>query len=91
MQRRKNLKKIGKIILTILLIAFITLIVTQANIMTKIYPQKYSEYVEKYSEEYNLDPLLIYSIIKAESNFSENAKSKSNAIRINASNARYCI
>jgi len=45
-----------------------------------IYPTKFSEYVEKYAEEYNIDKMLIYSIIKAESNFNSNAKSKSNAI-----------
>ena len=45
-----------------------------------IYPTSYSEYVEKYAEEYNIDKMLIYSIIKAESNFNPNAKSKSDAI-----------
>ena len=48
--------------------------------MKKIYPLKYSEYVEKYSEEYNIDKYLVYAIIKAESNFKENAKSTSNAV-----------
>jgi len=50
------------------------------QILPQIYPQKYSEYVDKYAAENELDPLLIYSIIKAESNFKENAKSNSNAI-----------
>ena len=50
------------------------------QILPHIYPQRYCEYVEKYAEEYKIDPLLIYSIIKAESNFNEKAKSKSNAI-----------
>ena len=48
--------------------------------MKKIYPLKYSEYVEKYSEEYNVDPYMVYAIIKAESNFNENAKSSSSAV-----------
>lgn len=48
-------------------------------ILEIIYPKKYTEYVEKYSEEYNIDPLLIFSIIKAESNFNKDAKSSSGA------------
>ena len=49
-------------------------------VMKKVYPLKYTEYVEKYSKEYNIDSYMIYAIIKAESNFNEKAKSKSNAI-----------
>ena len=49
-------------------------------IMKKIYPLKYSEYVEKYAEEYNIDKYLVYAIIKVESNFKEDAKSVTNAI-----------
>ena len=50
------------------------------NLLPKIYPKKYSEYVEKYAKENDLDPLLVYSIIKTESNFNEKAKSKSEAM-----------
>ena len=49
-------------------------------IMKKVYPLKHTEYVEKYSKEYNIDSYMIYAIIKAESNFNDKAKSKSNAI-----------
>ena len=48
-------------------------------IMQTIYPQKYSESVEKYAKEYQVDPLLIFAMIKIESNFNENAKSSSDA------------
>ena len=48
--------------------------------MKKLYPLKYSGYVVKYAEEYNMDKYMVYAIIKAESNFDENAKSSSNAI-----------
>ncbi len=50
------------------------------SVMKKIYPLKYSEYVEKYAKEYDIDPYMVYAIIKAESNFNENAKSNSDAI-----------
>lgn len=40
---------------------------------------RYQEYVEKYSGEYGVDPLFVYSVIKAESNFDKNVVSKQNA------------
>lgn len=43
------------------------------------YPLEYSEYVTVSAERYNLDPYLIYSVIKAESKFDEEAKSSKNA------------
>ena len=49
-------------------------------VMKKVYPLKYTENIEKYAEKYNVDKYLVYAIIKAESNFNEKAKSKSNAI-----------
>ena len=49
-------------------------------VMKKIYPLKYIEYVEKYAKEYDIDKYLVYAIIKAESNFEEDAKSASNAV-----------
>lgn len=49
-------------------------------LMKKIYVKEYSESVEKYSKQNNLDPNLVYAIIKAESNFNENAVSSSGAV-----------
>lgn len=74
--RRKLLKKI----IIIIIIGIMGVIIIKSNILPRIYPKEYSEYVEKYSKENNLDPLWIYSIIKAESNFRVDAKSTSNAI-----------
>lgn len=45
-----------------------------------IYQKKYTEYVSKYSQMYNVDENLVYAVIKAESNFDPNAKSSKNAI-----------
>lgn len=70
----------------IILFIFIALIfflesVNIKNIMLKkIYPIRYKEYVYKYSTEYEIDPFLIYSIIKTESNFNEKSISTSGAI-----------
>ncbi|MBQ5333882.1 MAG: lytic transglycosylase domain-containing protein [Oscillospiraceae bacterium] len=40
-----------------------------------IYPEKYSEYVEKYSAKYGMDSHFIYAVIKTESNFDPKAES----------------
>lgn len=64
----------------ILLIAFLAKVFNiETLILRKIYPKTYSEYVEKYAKEFNVDPLLIFSMIKAESNFNEKAQSSSGA------------
>lgn len=78
----KRLIKFLIILITILLLYFVLFKVLEIDkiVMKKIYPLKYSEYVEKYAEEYNIDKYLVYAIIKAESNFEENAKSTSNAV-----------
>jgi len=44
------------------------------------YPLKYSEYVEQYSDQFNLDPYLLYSFIKIESSFEPDAVSSAGAI-----------
>ncbi len=45
-----------------------------------LYKKEYSEYVTKYSQEYNVDENLIYALIKAESNFQADAVSNKNAL-----------
>lgn len=56
----------------------------EEKILKIIYPKQYEEYINKYSSELNIDPLLSLAIIKTESNFKEDASSKSGAIRTNA-------
>lgn len=77
--KKKNfivLIAIGIILLIVLLAKVFNV---KTLILKQIYPKKYSEYVEKYAKEYDVDPLLIFSIIKVESNFDEKAKSSSGA------------
>lgn len=62
------------------LIIFLKLINIQDIILKKIYVKDYSEYVYEYATEYNVDPLLVFAVIKAESNFKKDATSTSNAI-----------
>ena len=44
------------------------------------HPRTYSEYIKKYSEEYNIPEYIIYSVIKVESNFDPDAKSSAGAM-----------
>ena len=79
-----SLKKLYKVIIVItiailLILAIAKIFNIKQVILKKIYPKMYSEYVEKYAKEFNVDPLLIFSIIKAESNFNEKAHSSSGA------------
>ena len=39
------------------------------------YPIKFEKYVEKYSEQYELDPHFVYAVIRTESDFTETATS----------------
>jgi len=60
--------------ITIILLLFLLKI-----IVCQLYPEKYSELIEKYSEEYNVDSKLVYAIIKQESNFQTDACSSKGA------------
>ena len=80
-KKEENLRK--KITLCIFLTIIILVIINFGNIknyfLRKIYKIDYKEYVEKYSEEYEVDKYLVYSIIKAESNFKEDSISNKGA------------
>lgn len=69
------------IIAILLIIVFVLLgpLKIQNKILKIIYPLKYKEYIDLYSEEYNIDKYLIYAVIKAESNFNSQAVSSKNA------------
>ena len=65
---------VGVLIGIILLITIIKVFNIKQIILQKIYPKKYSEYVEKYAQEFNVDPLLIFSMIKEKAKSSSGAK-----------------
>lgn len=85
LSKEKILNKILKILLSFLIIILLSLVIYKAynieeKILVKLYPKKYEEYVYKYSEELDIDPMLTFAIIKTESNFKEDAVSASGAI-----------
>ena len=76
--KNKTLIIVGVILFLIFLIFVI--FKPQNWILKKLYKLDYGEYVYKYAEENDVDPYLIFAIIKAESNFSRNIESSSGAI-----------
>ena len=82
-KKEEKLKKLIKLIIFIAVIAIIINFVDFKNkknkILMKEYKTNYSEYVEKYANEYNVDKYLIFAVIKAESNFNKEAVSKKQA------------
>lgn len=77
----KKIKIIGIILFLIIAIAIIAIKIfrVQDYFWKKVYVQTYAEYVYPYAEEKQVDPLLVFALIKAESNFKADAVSKSNA------------
>ncbi len=74
-------EKLFSIISTILIIAIVlgSIFLISYSYIKYSFRKEYSEYVEKYAKEENVDELLIYSIIKAESGFDKDATSNSEA------------
>lgn len=70
--------KLKKIIIWLLVIIVI-LIGGKYSIKKYLYPYNYEEIVNKYSYEYNLDPFLVLSVIKTESNFNTDVESSKGA------------
>ncbi|MGL5694263.1 MAG: lytic transglycosylase domain-containing protein [Peptostreptococcaceae bacterium] len=67
------------IFIPIVIILLTSIFIESKEIKKLIYPKKYSIYVEKYSNEYELDENLVYSVIKAESKFDKDAVSRKGA------------
>lgn len=72
----KAKKRITVLIIFLFLILFIT---NLGNLARLLYPVKYIEHIKKYAVEYNVNPYLIMSMIKTESNFNSDAVSNKNA------------
>ncbi|EHI97962.1 Lytic transglycosylase catalytic [Clostridium sp. DL-VIII] len=74
---------IRKIFYSLILILIAIIVIGLGSrylIKEKFFPYKYQEYVDKYSSQYNLDPLLVLAVIKTESKFDDDAHSHKNAV-----------
>lgn len=74
--KNKKILIIGIIVLMIV----VFLVVFKDKILKIIYPRAYKEIVSVYAEKYNIDENIIFSVIKAESNFKNNAVSHKDAL-----------
>lgn len=82
-ERKLQLKQKKRIffgLIILIIIIIFTLPKAKNIILKKMYQTEYEEYVYKYGVEYSVDPLLIFAIIKAESNFKKDVVSKSGAM-----------
>lgn len=73
------MKKKLILILFITVVLGIALYTEKDEILKYFFPKKYSEYVGYYSNTYNLNENLVYSVIKAESKFKTDAVSRRGA------------
>lgn len=76
-----RLKTLSKIIICLIFLGCIVLLVKGGFdwYQKTAYPREYSQYVEKYAREYQVDEDLIYAVIKTESGFDPKAVSVNDA------------
>lgn len=72
----KNIKKVANMILVIAIFVIFCRFIVLPNIL---FPQKYLEYVDKFSEKYNIEPSLVYAVMLTESHFVSDALSSKGA------------
>lgn len=72
--------KLNKLLKPIaVIVAIVVLLGAVMKVVDAFFPLKYTEYIEKYSAEYELDSLLVVSLINAESRFDADAVSSKGA------------
>lgn len=71
-----------KRVLVLLFITFVSFLFFNSNWMSWFYPIQYKEEIRMHAEEYHVDPYLVASIIRVETNFKTGKESKSGALGI---------
>ncbi len=80
MEIKRRSKLLRNIFITAAALLLVFIVISNIPAVLKlVYPLKYKEYVYKYSAEYNIDPYLVFSIMKAESSFNTGAVSRKDA------------
>lgn len=82
MNKRKTIStaKIILIIAVFTAVIIIAVALSYKTVLRNMYPLRYTEYIDKYSEQYDVPAELLYAVIKTESGFDKDAKSKAGAI-----------
>ena len=75
---RNNIKS-KKIIIWLLVLILVATIITATTVLL-CYPSKYKSEIKKYSKQYELNPSMVASVIKIESNYNSTAISQAGAI-----------
>ncbi len=79
-EKRRKRKKLFRIFLLFFAIVLVTLFIKKDNLKRMKYSLEYDNYVQKYAEEHDMDPLFIHSVIFAESNHNPDAISNRGAV-----------
>lgn len=80
-KKKKKMSILKKFVITIITIVVILLVLFFASIAYggKNYSLNYLDEIEKYSQEYKVDPKVVISVMKVESDFNPSAQSHTNA------------
>ena len=78
------------LILIVIFIVIFKALNIESLILKSLYPDTYSEHVDKYAKEYGIEREWVFALIKAESNFEKTSISQSGAIRTYAAYGKYC-
>lgn len=76
---KKDIGIFKKTMVRLFIICILCVIIRYIVLPTFVFPTQYKEQVLKHAKQHNVDPMLIFSIIKAESKFNPNAISKKGA------------
>lgn len=84
-RRRPRRRRTGGVLLTILIIALVGAAIYYIGLFPrqmeeKVYPRKYEELIDRYAEEYALDPARVLAVIYCESSFRPDAVSSAGAM-----------
>ena len=73
--------RLTQILLRVFIALLIIILVTTVciGIAYRLFPSKHSDIISKYCDEFDVSPCLVMALIKAESNFEENAVSRAGA------------
>lgn len=72
---RRKRRSMGLVFVTALVLLVIAAVAGTRLVMTTLYPLKYEEMVDRYSEENGLSPAFVYGVIHTESRFRPDAVS----------------
>jgi soluble lytic murein transglycosylase len=76
-----------------ILLVIVVLCLTIITVLNVVFPIRYANFVEKYSKIYGVDKNLVYAVIRCESSFNKDAKSKKDArglMQLTPSTAKWC-